>query len=556
MKIAIIGGVAGGASAAARARRLDESAEILLFERGEYVSFANCGLPYYIGGEIEDREELFVTTPEKLRDRFLIDVRTLQEVVKIEPERKLLTIRKFEDGSTYTETYDKLILSPGAAPVKPPIPGVDHPAIFTVRSVPDVDRIKARIEGKNVERAVVVGGGFIGLEMAEALAHNGCKVSLVEMLDQVLPPMDYEMAAHVHFHLREKGVDLRCCDGVESFAPDGDAVVVKTASGAEIPADLVILSIGVAPEKKLAADAGLAIGAKGGIFADETMQSSVGGIYAVGDAVEVNEYVTGTKARIALAGPANRQGRIAAGNALGRSDAFKGAQGTSVVRVFDITAAFTGPSERMLKSLGKPCMASYTHSGSHAGYFPGSERMAIKLIFDPADGKVLGAQAVGKDGVDKRIDVIATAIKGGLTVYDLEELDLAYAPPYGSAKDPVNMAGMVAANILRGDHEICRFDEVDGLHENGADLIDLRDRDEIDEHGQIPGSIHIPLNDLRSKLSELDKSKKHVVYCAIGQRGYYGYRIMAQNGFDCLNLSGGYVTWNAAEMESDKNPAK
>jgi NADPH-dependent 2,4-dienoyl-CoA reductase/sulfur reductase-like enzyme/rhodanese-related sulfurtransferase len=549
-RIVIVGGVAGGATAAARARRLDESAEIIVFERDEYVSFANCGLPYYIGGEIKNREDLLVATPEMLAGRYNIDVRTSSEVLRIDRQNKRVEVQNLKTGGTYAESYDKLILSPGATPVKPRLAGIGLESIFTLRNIPDTDRMRAYVDGRRPGTAVVVGGGFIGLEMTEQLVHRGVRVTVVEMLDQVMPPIDYEMAMFVHAHMREKGVELRLGDGVNSFSEAGGKTVVTTRSGAEIACDMVVLSIGVKPESALAREAGLELGDRGGIRTNDRMQTSDPDIYAVGDAVEVMDPVSGAPAMIPLGGPANKQGRIAADNALGRDSTYSGTQGTAVVRVFDLTVASTGNSEKMLKGMRRPYLVSYTHSGSHASYYPGSQMLAIKLIFDPHGGKVLGAQVVGMDGVDKRIDVIATAIRAGMTVYDLEELELAYAPPFGSAKDPVNIAGYVASNMLKGDVENVNWHEIEELRKKDDHvLLDVRTQEEIAGVGTIEDSLHIPINELRSELSRLDKTKTYIPFCSVGLRAYVGHRILVQNGFKSKNLSGGYRTFNVATME-------
>jgi len=515
-KLLIIGGVAGGATAAARARRLDEHAEIILFERGEHISFANCGLPYYIGEVIKDREDLLVTTPEEFKARYNIDIRIFSEVTSIDRKNKLVTVKNICTSETYTERYDKIILSPGAEPVKPPLEGIGLENIYNLRNIPDSDKIKAHIDMKKPASAVVVGGGFIGLEMAETLVQRGVKTTILEMLDQVMAPIDYEMASMVHAHLKENGIDCELENGVKSFAQKGDHVVVSTTKGHDIECDMVILSIGVKPENKLAREAGLDIGERGGIKVDSTMRTSDPDIYAVGDAVEVRDFITGLPTMTALAGPANKQGRIAADNALGRKTMFRGTMGTSVVKIFDFTVASTGASEKVLKQNKIPYLASYTHSGSHASYYPDANMMAIKLIFSPSSGRIFGAQIVGMDGVDKRIDVLATAIHGSMTVYDLEELELAYAPPYSSAKDPVNIAGFVAANILKGDVKNIYWNDLSGLNTNGNVLLDVRNQDELDTAGYIEGSLHIPLPELRQKLPELDKEKTYILFCAIG----------------------------------------
>ncbi len=545
-RLLIVGGVAGGATAAARARRIDESAEIIVFERGEYSSFANCGLPYFIGGEIAERGDLLVSTPKMFKDRFKIDIRTNSDVVGIDRAKKEIAVTNLATGEKYTERYDKLILSPGALPVKPPLPGIDLDTIFTIRNIPETDALKKYVDSSQPESAVVVGGGFIGLEMAENLVRRGVKVTIVEMLDQVMAPLDFEMAGFIHEHLKSKGISLRLKEGVKSFRKADKKTVVET-SGGEIECDMVILAIGVKPDVALAKEAGLELGERGGIKTDAHMRTSDPDIYAAGDAVEVEDYIGGGQTLIPLAGPANKQGRIAAENALGRDSEFRGTQGSAIVRVFDLAAAATGNSAKLLKRKGVPHLVSYTHSASHAGYFPGGRMMAIKLIFAPGDGKILGAQIVGQDGADKRIDVIATAIRAGMTVFDLEELELAYAPQYSSAKDPVNMAGFVAANILRGDVKTINWDNVASLDPAKYTLLDVRNKPELDSLGYIKGMVHIPLHSLRERLGEIDKSKTIAVYCAIGLRGYIGARILTQNGFDAVNLSGGFRTLSVAD---------
>lgn len=555
MKLLIIGGVAGGATAAARARRMDEFAEIILFERGEYISFANCGLPYYIGNVIKDRDDLLVTTPKAFRARYNIDVRIFAEAVSIDRKNRTVQIRDLKTGQTYDEKYDKLILSPGAEPIKPPIPGIDLPHIFHLRTIPDTDRIKTFVDEKKAAAAVVVGGGFIGLEMAENLVDRKVKTTVVEALDQVMAPMDFEMAALIHAHLRERGVELQLADGVKSFSPKNDRIVVTTNKGVEIPCDLVIMSVGIRPENTLAKEAGLNLGERGGIVVDGTMRTNDPHIYAIGDAVEVKNYITGAPTMTALAGPANKQGRIAADNAAGRKSVFSGTLGTSIVKVFDLTIASAGVNEKHLKHINMPYIVSYTHSGSHASYYPGAEMMAIKLIFSPGNGRILGAQIIGKEGVDKRIDVLATAIRGQMTVFDLEELELAYAPPYSSAKDPINIAGFVAANILKGDHQHITWEEMENLDPDNDVLIDLRNKDELEESGWIGDALHIPINELRDHIQKLDKDKNYIVYCAVGLRGYVGQRILFQYGFNSKNLSGGYKTFlNAKEKIMKESP--
>lgn len=542
-KLIIIGGVAGGATAAARARRIDEKATILLYERGEYISFANCGLPYYIGRVIRDREELFLTTPKDFGDRYNIDVRTGFEIIAINPQEKTVTARKFGGTEIHSETYDKLILSPGAEPARPQLPGIESDNIFTLRNIPDTDRIMARIDQDRPRSALVVGGGFIGLEMAENLVHREIRVTVVEMLDQVMAPLDFEMAAIVRSKLEEEGITCLLSTGVQSFRKEEGQIATTTSDGKTLFSDIVILSIGVRPENKLARETGLKIGSLGGIQVNSAMQTSDPNIYAVGDAVEVTDFISGRPTLTALAGPANKQGRIAAENALGRRSVFKGTIGTGIVKIFDLSVAATGLNEKKLSNLHMPYLASYTHSGSHASYYPGAGFMAIKLLFHAGDGKILGAQIVGDKGVDKRIDVLATAIRGSMTVYDLEELELAYAPPYSSAKDPVNMAGFVAANILKGDVEAIMWQDLHDLNPTDDVLIDMREKEELEESGTIEGAVHIPLDDLRAALPSLDKSKRYITFCAVGMRAYLGYRIMVQNGFKVRLFSGGYETY-------------
>ena len=546
-KLLIIGGVAGGATAAARARRLDERAEIILFERGEHISFASCGLPYYIGEVIKKRERLLVTTAEAFRGRYNIDIRIFSEVIAIDTKNKQVEVKNLKAGETYRESYDKIILSPGAEPVRPPFKGIELDNIFNLRNIPDSEHIKAHIDIKRPESAVVVGGGFIGLEMAENLVRRGVKTTIVEILDQVMAPLDYEMAAIVHAHLKKKGIICELGNGVESFSKKEDRIIVSTNKEKDIECDIVILAIGIRPENRLAREAGLEIGKHGGIKVDATMRTSDPDIYAVGDAVEVKDFVTGLPTMTALAGPANKQGRIAADNVLGRKSLFRGTLGSTVVKVLNLTVASTGASEKVLKHNNIPYLVSYTHSGSHASYYPGATMMAIKLVFSPSSGKILGAQIVGMKGVDKRIDVLATAIRGAMTVYDLEELELAYAPPYSSAKDPINIAGFVATNILKGDIENINWDELGDLNWDKNILIDLRNQDELDTAGVIEGTLHVPLNELRQKLPELDKGKRYIPFCAIGLRGYLGHRVLVQNGFQSKNLSGGYKTYLGAK---------
>lgn len=548
-KLLVIGGVAGGATAAARARRLNEQAEIILFERGEHISFANCGLPYYIGGVIEDRANLLVTTSKAFMKRYNVDVRINSEVLAIDRNKKTILIRDLNSNEQYTESYDKMILAPGAEPIRPPIPGIDLDGVFHLRDIPDSDRIKSMIDSRRPKSALVIGGGFIGLEMAENIAIRGANTTIVEMGSQVMAPLDPEMAAIVHAHLKEQGVSLALEQKVEAIKHGDAGLLVTTSKGIEFQCDLVISAIGVAPENKLAKEAGLELGARGHIRVDAGMTTSDPNIYAVGDAVEIRDFVTGFPTSVALAGPANKQGRIAADNTMGRRSLYTGSLGASIVKVFNLAIAGTGASEKTLVKNGIPFQVSYTHSGSHASYYPGSSPMAIKLIFCPNAGRILGAQIVGTDGVDKRIDIISTAIHGGMTVMDLEELELAYAPPYSSAKDPINIAGFVASNILKGDMEITHWHEYAGLLLSGAILLDLRSKDEIETAGAIPGSLHIPINELRGALAQLDLDKQYIPYCAVGMRGYLAHRILIQNGFKSKNLSGGYRTFIGAEEE-------
>ena len=546
MNYLIIGGVAGGATVAARLRRMDEKANIILFERGKYVSYANCGLPYYIGDMINNREKLFVQTVKGFTDRFRIDIRTEQEVTAIRPDKKEVEIKNLSTGETYTETYDKLVLSPGAEPLRPSIEGIGSKKIFTLRNVPDTDTIKNYVNTENPKRAIVVGGGFIGLEMAENLHDLGIQVDVVEMANQVMAPLDFSMAAIVHRQLTDKGVGLHLEDGVSRFEEKDGGVTVHLRSGKQIATDMVLLSIGVRPETKLAKDAGLAIGERGGITVNDYMQTSDANIYALGDAVEVRHLVTGQPALIPLAGPANKQGRIVADNIVfGNKEKYPGSIGTSIAKVFDLTVAAAGANAKLLQRNNIPYISSYTHGASHAGYYPGAVPLSIKILFAPENGKLLGAQIVGFNGVDKRIEMLAQVIQRGGTVHDLAELEHAYAPPYSSAKDPVNMAGFVAENILNKKSRIIQWRE---LAELPADTIriDVRTHDEY-KLGTIPGFINIPVDELREHLDELPKEKPIVVTCAVGLRGYLAYRILVQNGFKHVrNLSGGYKTWSVA----------
>lgn len=543
LKVVIVGGVAGGASAAARLRRLNEEAEIVLFERGEYISFANCGLPYYIGEVIKEKRKLVVQTPERMRQDFNIDVRVNSEVKKIYPDKKSVQVYNSVSKETYTESYDKLILSPGAKPVRPNLPGIDSPRIFTLRNIPDTYRVKDFIDKIKPKRAIVVGAGFIGLEVAENLHMKGIQVAVVELADHVIGPLDYEMAAIIHNHIRSKNVELYLNEAVKSFIDKDSCILAELSSGKTLEADMVIMGVGVRPETELASEAGLKLGVTGGILVDEHMRTSNPDIYAVGDAVEVVDFVSGNPSLIPLAGPANKQGRIAANNICGREEKYTGTQGTSIVKVFDMTVAVTGNNERMLKKLGVDYEKSYTHTGSHAGYYPGAIPVSIKLLFEKKNGKILGAQIVGVIGVDKRIDVLATAIRAGMTVFDLEELELAYAPPFSSAKDPVNIAGYVAANILKNDVSVFHWEDIDSLDSDKSILIDVCTDAEY-KLGTIKGAVNIPLGDLRNRLDEIPQNKDIYVFCQTGLRSYIACRILMQKGCkNVKNLSGAYETY-------------
>lgn len=547
MKYLIVGGVAGGATVAARLRRIDEKAQIILFERGEYVSYANCGLPYHIGGTIAERDKLFVQTVTGFVNRFNIDIRNLQEVTKVSPEEKSVEVKNLKTGEIYTEKYDKLVLSPGAEPLRPRIEGIDNPKIFTLRNVPDTDMIKGFIQQQKPKHAVVVGGGFIGLEMAENLHEAGVKVSVIEMADQVMGPLDFSLASVVHHHLTSKGVELLLGDGVKRFEELPDkSLSIHLNSGKSVHTDMVILSIGIRPENKLAREAGLTLGERGGIKVNEYLQTSDPDIYALGDAAEIRHLVTKKPIMIPLAGPANKQGRIVANNMVfGNSDVYHGAMGTSIAKIFDLTVAVAGANAKLLKREGIPYISSFTHGSSHAGYYPGALPLTIKIIFSPDKGTLLGAQVVGFDGVDKRIEMLAQVIQHEGTIYDLMELEHAYAPPYASAKDPVNIAGFVAENILKGRVKIITWRDIADLGD-AVFKIDVRTPDEFNL-GSIPGFINIPLDSIREHLNEIPKDQPIVVTCAVGLRGYLAYRILVQNGFKNVhNLSGGYKTWKEA----------
>jgi NADPH-dependent 2,4-dienoyl-CoA reductase/sulfur reductase-like enzyme len=523
MNLVIVGGVAGGASAATRARRLSEQANIIVFERGRYASFANCGLPYYIGGKIEKRESLLLMTPERFKARWNIDLRTKCEVLSIDRERKEVEVEDHSTKSKYKEPYDKLILSPGAYSFKPPITGIDSKNVFTLRTIPDAESILRRTQSETANHAIIVGGGFIGLEMAENLKNRGLSVSIVEMLNQVLPSLDPEMAVQVHQHLEEKDISLYLGSAATGFAEEESRIVVKLENGEEIRSDLVVLAIGVKPEVHLAKEAELEIGSEGGINVNDRFETSDPDIFAIGDAVEVKHYVTGNNILIPLAGPAVKQARIAADNVFKRSSHYKGTQGTFVIKVFDLTIGCTGANEKLLREAGMPYKKTYLYPSSHATYYPGAKYLNMKLIFKPDNGKILGAQIIGERGVDKRIDVLATAIRAGMTVYDLEELELAYAPPYGSAKDPINMAGYVASNDLRGDVDVIHATELRDLDPNSVFFLDVRSKSEY-EKGHIKGVKHIYVDELREHHKEIPNDMPVILICATGLRSYYAYR--------------------------------
>ena len=554
-KVLIVGGVAGGASCAARLRRLDEDAEIVMFERGDYISFANCGLPYHISGEIEDREELILQTKESFNERFDVDVRLKNEVIKINRDKKEVLVKDLMTDEEYTESYDTLVLSTGSSPLRPPIPGIDSDRINVLWNIPDMDKIIEILKEQNVKKAVVVGGGFIGIEMAENLTHSGVKVTIVEMLNQVMAPLDWDMAQIIHKHLVKKGVDLVLGDGVKSFEETKTGVVVNTNGGKALDVDTVILAIGVRPNSQLAIDAGLEVNKRGGVVIDESLKTNDENIYAIGDMVETKDFMTGGRTMIPLAGPANKMGRMAADNIAGMKRTYRGTQGSSVAKIFSLTAANTGKNEKQLNDMGleldKDYKVTVIHPGSHAGYYPGAKTLTLKVIFEKDGGKVLGAQSVGYEGVDKRIDVLATAINFGATVYDLEELELCYAPPYSSAKDPVNMSGFYGENILSGTVDNILYTQLKDLNENQA-ILDVRTEEEV-EDGAIDGAINIPVDELRERIDELDKSKEYVVSCAVGVRAHTACRILMQNGFkNVKNLAGGYTTYSVLSKNYSK----
>jgi NADPH-dependent 2,4-dienoyl-CoA reductase/sulfur reductase-like enzyme/rhodanese-related sulfurtransferase len=540
-KIVIVGGVAGGASCAARCRRLDESAEIIVIDRGPYVSFANCGLPYYVGDVIKDESKLLVANAALFQERFNIEVRTHNEALAIDRAAQEIEVKELSTGRIYRERYDALVLSPGAAALRPPLPGVDSPGIFVLRTIPDSRKIRAWISEKNAESAVIVGAGFIGLEMAENLAHRGLSITVVEMLNQVMPPLDPEMARPVQEHLEKHRVKVALGNAVAGFESRNRQILVNTKSGVRHPGDLVILAMGVRPETALAKSAGLELGKRGGIRVDEQVRTSDPRIWAVGDAVEVKDVVTDQWVVIPLAGPANRQGRVAADSICGRDSRFRGVQGTAICGVFGLQVASTGATEKSLQRAGiSDYEKVYLHPGHHVSYFPGAKPINIKLIFRKSDGRILGAQAVGEVDVDKRIDVIATAIQLGGTVFDLEEAELCYAPQFGAAKDPVNYAGMIATNHLRGDLPLADWKQ---LNADSVSIVDVRDPDEF-ENGHVPGAINLPLNQVRQRLDELPRDREVWLYCGVGQRAYYATRVLMQNGFRVKNLPGGFRTYS------------
>lgn len=548
-KVIIVGGVAGGASTAARLRRLDENVEIIMFEKGEYISFANCGLPYYIGEVIEERDALLVQTVDGMSKKFNMDIRVLNEVIKIDPSKKTVTVKNLKTNEIYEESYDTLVLSPGANPIKPPIPGINQAKnLFTLRNIPDTDAIKSFVDTKKPKSAIVIGGGFIGIEMAENLHHRGINVTIVEAADQIMGPIDYEMASILHNHIKAKGVDLVLGDGVKSFENEGKKLVLQ--SGKEIETDLIIFAIGVRPESNIAKEAGLKLNERGAIQVNEYLQTSDENIYAIGDAIEVVDFISGKPTMIPLAGPANKQGRIVANNICGNTDKYVGTMGTSVAKVFDMTVASTGNNEKLLKAKEVEYEVIHIHPGSHAGYYPGALPISIKMIFDPKTGKIFGAQAVGYKDVEKRIDVIATSIAGNMTVLDLTELELSYAPPFSSAKDPVNMLGFVAENMMKGLINTVQWHEIDNIVKDGGILVDIREDVEYDL-GAIEGAKLIPLGQLRERLNELPKDKTIYVYCQVGIRGYNASRILMQNGYTVKNLDGGYKTYQSVFLSDE-----
>ncbi len=544
-RILIIGGVAGGASAAARLRRLDEKSEIIMFEKGAYISFANCGLPYYVGDVITEKKKLTLQTPQSFKDRFDIDVRVFSEVISIDRDKKTVTVKQIKSGEQYIESYDKLILSPGAEPIKPPIFDFTNDKVFTLRNIPDTYKIKEYVDNKKPKNAVVVGGGFIGVELAENLIERGVSVKLIEMNNQVLAPIDSDMANEVHRKMNEKGIELLLETALKSLTDKGNKITVQTDKNL-FDTDMIIMAIGVKPETKIANECGLEIGPKGHIIVDDCMKTSDENIYAVGDAIEIVDFMTSKKGAVPLAGPANKQGRIASDNICGLESKYTGTQGTSIIKVFDLTVASTGLNEKMASKSGVAYEKIYLYPTNHAGYYPGANNMSMKVLYDTNDGKILGAQIVGKDGVDKRIDVLATAIRFKATAKDLTELELAYAPPFSQAKDPVNMAGFMIENVLSNKVKNFYWNDIERLKESDdTEFIDLRTSTEF-ENGNIEGFKNIPLDSLRDRIGEIDKTKKIYVTCQVGLRGYIGARILEQNGFEVYNLTGGYRFYKVA----------
>lgn len=557
MKVLIIGGVAGGASAAARLRRLDESAEIIMLERGPYISYANCGLPYYVGGEINQKEALTLQTPQSFHQRFGIDVRTEHEAVEIYPEKKTVLIRELSTGKEYEESYDKLILSPGGEPARPPIPGIDSPNVFTLRTVPDSIQIREFIQQKRPRRAVIMGGGFIGLEMAENLMRAGVAVTVVEAMEHVMAALDYDMASEVQQYLRHQGVELVLSQRVTAITPQESGLLIELENESKLEADLLLLSAGIRPESTLAAKAGLSINERGAIQTDRHMRTSNEDIYAVGDAVEITNLVTSLPGYVPLAGPANKQGRIAADHICGLPSEYRGTQGSSVMKLFDMTVASTGLNEAAAKAAGLEYDKIHIFSPSHATYYPGAANLTLKVLFELPTGRILGAQVIGFDGVDKRCDVLATAIRAGMTAYDLAELELCYAPPYSSAKDPVNMAGFAIENLLTKKVRQFHWNDIPRIVDDpNAILLDVRTDMEW-RNGSIPGAIHISLDSLRDNLKELEQEKEIYVHCQSGLRSYLACRILSQNGFSCSNLSGGYRLYSLirGNQSYDQTPA-
>lgn len=548
-KIVIVGGVAGGASAAARARRLSEDAQIIMFERGPFVSFANCGLPYHIGGDITDRSKLLLQTPDSFLARFNVDVRVMSDVISINRIEKTINIKNLLDGSEYTESYDFLLLSPGAGPIVPAIPGIDNPLTHSLRNIPDMDKILQTLADNKPTHATVVGGGFIGLEMMEAFQQLGIKTTLVELANQVMTSVDREMAGFAHQVIRDQGIDLRLGVALEGaqYHSATNSLTLTLNSGEQFDTGILIMAIGVRPETTLAKEAGLAIGELGGIKTNTQMQTSDPAIYAVGDAIEEQDFVTGAATIVPLAGPANRQGRMAADNMLGRNEHYQGTQGTAICKIFDLAIASTGKNEKQLKRDGIAFEKVYVHTASHASYYPGAEMVSFKMLFDPITGKILGAQAAGKDGIDKRIDIMAVAQRAGMTVEQLQHLELTYAPPFGSAKDVINQAAFVAHNLMQGDATAIHFDEIDNLTDNQF-LLDVRNPGELEKLGRIGDAVNIPVDELRQRMHELPKDKEIIIYCQVGLRGNVAYRQLVNNGFKARNLIGGYRTYLFAKI--------